>query len=76
MMNKKIEELAAKAGFGPTSNPYERQSFDVNLFAQLLIQECMSHVTWVGKLNTNPIEPINTAHAINKRIAKKFGIKP
>ena len=28
-----------------------------------------------GKMNTNSIEPIHTAHAINQRIKKQFGVE-
>lgn len=38
-MNERIKEFAAKAGFGPTSDPYERQAFDVNLFAELIVKD-------------------------------------
>lgn len=40
-MNKRIQELAAKAGWGPTSDPYNRQAFDVNMFAELIVWECI-----------------------------------
>jgi hypothetical protein len=31
--------------------------------------------TWVGKVNKNAIEPVHTAHAINQRIKKHFGVE-
>lgn len=43
-------------------------------FAELIIRECMECAEWVGKHNTNPIAPANTAHAINRRIIQQFGI--
>ena len=44
-------------------------------FAELLIQQCMACSTWVGKMNTNSVEPIRTAHAINRRIKEHFGVE-
>ena len=44
MMNERIKELAAKAGFGPTGNPYERQAFDVNMFAELIVKDCADYI--------------------------------
>ena len=44
-------------------------------FAELLIQQCMACSTWVGKMNTNSVEPVHTAHAINQRIKQHFGVE-
>ena len=44
-------------------------------FAELIIRECMACSIWVGKNNTNTVEPIHTAHAINQRIKKHFGVE-
>jgi len=41
----------------------------------LIIKECMACSTWVGKMNTNSSEPIQTAHAINQRIKQHFGVE-
>lgn len=40
-MNTRIQELASQAGWGPTSDPYVRQAFNVKMFAELIIQECV-----------------------------------
>ena len=45
------------------------------VFAELIVQECMACSTWVGKMNTNSVEPIHTAHAINQRIKQHFGVE-
>jgi hypothetical protein len=45
------------------------------VFAELIVQECMACSTWVGKMNTNSVEPIHTAHAINQRIKQHFGLE-
>ena len=39
-MNPRIKELAKQAGYGQTDDPYVRQAFDVNMFAESLITEC------------------------------------
>jgi hypothetical protein len=53
---------------------YEQEA--IEKLVELTVQECISCSTWVGKVNTNPVEPIHTAHAIAKRIKTHFGIKP
>lgn len=40
----------------------------------LVIRECMNCATWVGQVNTHPTEPVNTAHAINRRIKTTLGV--
>jgi hypothetical protein len=45
------------------------------VFAELIVQECMACSTWVGKNNTNSVEPVHTAHAINQRIKQHFGVE-
>jgi len=44
-------------------------------FAELIVRECMACSTWVGKMNTNSVEPVHTAHAINQRIKQQFGVE-
>jgi hypothetical protein len=39
------------------------------------VRECMACSTWVGKNNTNTVEPVHTAHAINQRIKQHFGVE-
>lgn len=48
---------------------------DKKEFADLIVRECMKCSTWVGEVNNNPVELIHTAHAINKRISKLFGVE-
>ena len=75
-MNERIQELIEQAttieehGWGAS---YEH--FDKQKFAELIVRECMACSTWVGKVNNNPIEPVHTAHAINQRIKKHFGVE-
>jgi hypothetical protein len=81
-MNTRIRELAEQAGLSymPSNYPdmadlYKCADFELEKFAELIIQECMASSTLVGKMNTNSVEPIHTAHAINQRIKKRFGVK-
>jgi hypothetical protein len=86
-MNERIKELADQAGltwnvqpmhFTNTSSPIDfpvSANRELEKFAELIVQECMACSTWVGKMNTNSVEPIHTAHAINKRIMKHFGVE-
>jgi hypothetical protein len=71
-MNERIKELATEArlltGWPVGEVEYQK-------FAELIIQECMACSTWVGKINTNSVEPIHTAHAINQRIKQHFGVE-
>ena len=74
-MNERIDQLLVKAGayFGGEGVDYS--NFDPKKFAELIVGECMACSTWVGKMNTNSCEPIQTAHAINQRIKKQFGVE-
>lgn len=82
-MNERIQALVERA----TSRPHRDQgiggepthiypgTFSAEKFAQLIIAECMDCAQWVGQVNQTPVEPINTAHAINKRIKQHFGVE-
>jgi len=75
-MNERIRELAEQAGFidrGTNHTAY--MDFDHEKFAELIVRECMACSTWVGKNNTNTVEPMQTAHAINQRIKQHFGVE-
>ena len=47
---------------------------DTQKFAELIINKCMDCSLWVGKMNASTVDPIHTAHAINLRIKKQFGL--
>jgi hypothetical protein len=77
-MNQRIRELAEQAqkvsyytdgGYTPI------MTLDQEKFAELIVKECMACSIWVGKINTNSVEPIHTAYAINQRIKQHFGVK-
>ena len=84
-MNERIRELADEAEKyasekdgkydGAGNLNWQWQDIKMEKFAELLIRQCMACSTWVGKMNTNSIEPIHTAHAINQRIKKQFGVE-
>ena len=77
-LNERIRELAEQAGYkhpDAVGTCEDYAYFDHEKFALLIVQECMDRSTWVGKMNTTPIEPIHTAHAINKRIRQHFGVE-
>lgn len=72
-MNKELLkkfQLEAGGSFYPDINPEMQERF-----ARLIVHECMSCSIWVGKNNTNSVEPVHTAHAINQLIKKRFGVE-
>jgi hypothetical protein len=78
-MNKRIQELALTCGawhqvYGDRMFMID-EHFDIQKFARLIVQECMACSTWVGKMNTNSVEPAHTAHAVNQRIKQHFGVE-
>ena len=68
-MNERIRQLAEQAGF------LNKDEESIGYFAELIVRECMACSTWVGKNNTNLVEPVHTAHAINQRIKQQFGVE-
>jgi hypothetical protein len=75
-MNERIGKLAVEAD-KLIQNQYlvRQQSEWCEKFAELIVAECMACSTWVGKMNTNSVEPVHTAHAINQRIKEHFGVE-
>ena len=67
-MNERIRELAEQV-YGTQATEQEIK------FALLIIRQCMACSIWVGKNNTNTVEPIHTAQAINQRIKQQYGIE-
>jgi hypothetical protein len=76
-LNERIKELAEQATtyIKPTENSGEGWIFDKEKFAELIIRKCMACSIWVGKMNTNTVEPMQTAQAINQRIKQQFGVE-
>jgi hypothetical protein len=80
-MNERIRELVEQTTdtveiVNPdTGITHHREFFDKEKFAELIVKECIACSTWVGKMNTNSSEPIQTAHAINQRIKQHFGVE-
>ena len=71
-MNDRIKELEQQCWEVRQYNP---PWFNATKFAELIVAECIDCSTWVGKVNKNAIEPVHTAHAINQRIKKHFGVE-
>jgi hypothetical protein len=75
-MNERIKTLAKVAGYDEINKAAMKLTgFDPEKLAELIIRECMACSIWVGKNNTNTVEPIHTAHAINQRIKQQFGVE-
>jgi hypothetical protein len=79
-MNERIRLLAEQAFFDentnqPSDKMYTFTEHKMKQFAELIVRECMACSTWVGKMNTNSVEPVHTAHAINQRIKQHFGVE-
>ncbi len=74
-MNERIRELMEEAGIYDFVVESMGINEEMEKFAELLIQQCMACSTWVGKMNTNSVEPVHTAHAINQRIKQQFGVE-
>ena len=79
-MNERIKELAEQADLYARSDNssmlFENyQKRYTEKFAELIVRECIECSDWVGEVNKNPVEPIHTAHAINKRIKQHFGVE-
>ena len=75
-MNERIEKLIDQCTaqeFSDCIGGFE--TFDKEKFAELIVRECMACSIWVGKNNTNTVEPIHTAYAINQRIKQHFGVE-
>jgi hypothetical protein len=78
-MNERIQELWKRAGgHYDSGNQHTWPQYTIDdpaKFAELIVKECMACSTWVGKMNTNSVEPVHTAHAINQRIKHHFGVE-
>ena len=84
-MNERIQALAEQAEKyasekdgkydGAGNLNWQWQDIKMEKFAELLIQQCMACSIWVGKNNTNSVEPVHTAHAVNQRIKQQFGVE-
>jgi hypothetical protein len=80
-MHERIKELSLQAQKYAGQQIDEGADWDdapiyyTEKFAELIVQECMACSTWVGKNNTNSVEPVHTAHAINQRIKQQFGVE-
>jgi hypothetical protein len=74
-MNERIRELMEQAGLYDFVIESMGINEEMEKFAELIVRECMACSTWVGKMNTNSVEPVHTAHAVNQRIKQHFGVE-
>ena len=77
-MNEQIRKMAIEADIWCDRYYFGDKFYDIEWekkFAELIVQECIDCAEWVGRMNTTAVEPVNTAHAIVKRIEKQFGVK-
>ena len=83
-MNERIRQLAEQAGATVITTHGMEYVVDgcyvigparLEKFAELIVRECIDCAEWVGRMNTTAVEPVNTAHAIVKRIEKQFGVE-
>jgi hypothetical protein len=75
-MNDRIRKIAIEADAWCDKYYFGDKFYDIEWekkFAELIVQECINCAEWVGRMNTTAVEPVNTAHAIVKRIEKHFG---
>jgi hypothetical protein len=81
-MNKRLEELARvankyawdKAGNRLNYTCQDFRNWEMEKFAELIINDCVNKAEFVGKHNKHPIEPIHTAKAVVIGISKWFKI--
>jgi hypothetical protein len=77
-MNKAFDDLIYQSGLIADGCWDELDTYTqeaIERLIELTVRECMDCSTWVGKANKNVIEPVHTAHAINQRIKKHFGVE-
>jgi len=79
MNNQRLKALIEEVGFvgygedaGFYNVPVPAFISRMDRFAELIVRECIDCAEWVGRMNTTAVEPVNTAHAIVKRIEKHF----
>jgi len=75
-MNDRIRKIAIEADAWCDKYYFGDKFYDIEWekkFAELIVQECINCAEWVGRMNVTAVEPVNTAHAIVKRIEKHFG---
>lgn len=73
-MNDRMQEIIKETGLYIAYENSAVTTKELEYFVEQIIKECMNCSTWVGEVNKNPVEPIHTARAINKRIKNHFGV--
>ncbi len=67
-MNERIQELAELCGFRPSPSIYDRnQSFDIEKFAELIVEECI-------EINKQELS-FNAFDTLTTRYQEHFGVE-
>jgi len=70
-MNERIKQLAEQCGFKSNPDIYDRnQSFDIEKFAELIVEECRNVVSDVYR--KTPLEICGPLLTADEEIAKHF----
>ena len=73
-MNERIKQLAEQCGFKSNPDIYDRnQSFDIEKFAELIVEECRNVVSDVYR--KTPLEICGPLLTADEEIAKHFGVE-
>jgi hypothetical protein len=74
-MNEVIKELAEQCGFRPQPSIYDRnQSFDIEKFAELIVQECLQLCINVHNDADRPFSVPGSLHCMEE-IREHFGVE-
>ena len=75
-MNERIKLLAEQCGFRSNPDIYDRnQSFDMEKFAELIIQKCISQVALIGISNFENDDVMWATKKAIENIREHFGVE-
>ena len=76
-MNERIQKLKNQCWVEKhwDNGMWIEKHIDLELFAELIVKECVAKTMEVGEQNDEPIEPIWVANCIAHRIFKHFGVE-
>lgn len=73
-MNERIQELIEQSKC--LSDGYNTGAVDLEKFAELIVQECISQVAMIGVSNSDDPDVVWTADKAIQNIKQHFGIEP